>query len=404
MRYMNLGGRLRAMFGMRPAGFTEPERLQFSGPIMPVDQLLLYAESRVGNIDRARALQVPAVLRGRNMICSVGTLPLELIDDENRVQDHPLFAQIDHNVANPIMMAMTLEDLLFDAIAWWRIVEFDALGYPAKAVRYAPQLVTLQPPEDYQRGSLPSGSVPVGTVWMDGQPVPPYEVIRFDSPNPPLLVAGERAIRRAIVLDEAADLYAKSPKMRGFFTPRDPNADPGDSGKIVAALDAFATARRERLDGYVPSSLVYNPVQDPTPAELQLLQMAQRADLQIANAIGLDPEELGINTTSRTYQNDVDRRKDKINDVLSPYMVAITARLSMPDVTLPGRVARFKLDDYLKADPFTRAQVQQIYLANGVIDTAEVRQDEGRTPRALPRLPRPAVPQSQISAIPAGAR
>jgi hypothetical protein len=147
-------------------------------------------------------------------------------------------------------------------------------------------------------------------------------------------------------------------------------------------------------------------VQDPTPAEIQIIAQQNRADLALANALGIDPEDLGISTTSRTYQNAVDRRKDRINDVLSPYMKAITDRLTMPDV-LPGDLsARFWLDDYLKADPKTRAEVQQIYKDMEVIDAQDVQRAEGIPPKQIeaPEPARPTVPNTQISAIPAGAR
>jgi HK97 family phage prohead protease len=396
---MTFGDRVRAVFGMRPRTFDQPRAAAFSGPVLPVDQLLLYAANRVGRIDRARALQVPAVLRARNMICAIGTLPLEEVDANNRVVPSELLAQTDPNVANEVMMAMTFEDLFFDAIAWWEVTDFGPDGYPAAAVRHDPSTVRLQPDDDYMLGRLPSGEATYGTVWMDGHIVPPERVIRFDSPNPAFLVAGEKAIRRAITLDEAAELFASSPRMRGFFAPADPSVDPASDEKIIAALDDFALARKKRLDGYVPAALKYNPIQDPTPAELQLLQMQQRADLAIANATGLDPEDLGINTTSRTYQNATDRRQDKINDVLAPYMTAITGRLSMPDVSLPGRRARFRLDDYLKADPLTRAQVDQIYIGQGVTDPAEVRQENGQPPRVILR---PAAPAA-LAAADAGA-
>lgn len=383
---------------------SEPRTARFSA-VYPVDQLSFLRILRGQKIDRAAALGVPAVLRGRNLICSISTLPLQLVDAENRVQKHPLFEQLDHNVPNVTLIAQLAEDLLFDSKAWCRVTEREG-RYPAKIRRYDPNTVSLQPPDGYQAGYLPSGDAYEGVIWMEGQPVPYQDVIKFDSPNPAFLVAGERAIRRAITLDESADLYATNRRMRGFFTPADPNVDPGEDDEIQDALDAFAIARKERLDGYVPAALKYNPIQDPTPAEIQILAQQQRADLAIANALGIDPEDLGINTTSRTYQNATDRRKDRVNDVLAPYMKAITDRLSMPDVTRPGYTARFWLDDYLKADPKTRAEVQSTYEEMGVTDAAEIRELEGLPPRAIEAAParEPAVPNTQISAIPAGAR
>lgn len=401
---MGMKDRLKAFFGASSVGVPLYARAMFAAGYSFSDQLLR-ARARDIKVDRASALSLPAVLRGRNLICSISTLPLESVDADNRVQNSPLFKQIDPNTANVVMLAMTIEDLLFDAVAWWRITEFDALGYPVKATRYAPDDVSLQPPADYERGHLPSELPLEGVIWMGGKPVPFEEVIRFDSPNPAFLLAGERAIRRALLLDEAADLYASNRQMRGFFHPREDGVDPGDEDEIAAMLQGFADAREKRLDAYIPAALDYTVVQNPTPAELQIIAQQTRADLALANALGIDPEDLGISTTSRTYQNAVDRRRDRINDVLSPYMKAVTDRLSMPDVTPNDDIARFGLDDYLKADPKTRAEVQQIYRDMEVLDAQDIQRLEGVPEKVITAEPSgPAVPNTQISVIPAGAQ
>lgn len=383
---MGMGDRLREWFGFGPAATPvapyDPRPVKYSAVTLPVDQLLAYFYAKRSKVGRDDALTVPAVLRGRNMICSISTLPLEAIDESNRVQPRPLFRQLDNNTPNVVVLAQTLEDLLFDAVAWWRIVGFDDEGYPSRVQRYAPDQVSLQAPDDYQRGYLPSGLPTEGVIWMEGLAVPFDQVIRFDSPNPGLLSAGAKVIRRALALDDTANLYAGSPRRRGFFSPKE-GADPAGDEDITAALDAWAESAKERLDGYVPYALDYTPIQDSTPAELQLIQQLQRVTLDLANALGVDPEDLGVNTTSRVYQNATDRRQDRINETLAPYMRAITDRLAMPDVTREGIGVRFALRDYLKADPRTRAEVEQIYHAMGATDAAEIRADEGREPRAI---------------------
>lgn len=412
---MGLGRMLREWFSSSPIPSNAPvmQTAAFSGysgwrgPYPVTDQLLNYRAAQYLCIDRTAALGVPAVLRARNLICSISTLPLQLIDQDNRIQDHPLFRQIDPTYANVTALAATIEDLFFDAVSWWKVTARTADGYPAKAVRYSPDQVSFTAPEDYQRGLMPSELPTEGYIYIEGKPVVYEDVIRFDSPNPAFLVAGERAIRRAILLDAAADLYATNRRMRGFFTPSDNTVDPASDDEIADMLAEFASAREQRLDGYIPAALEYNPIQDPTPAEIQIIAQQQRADLALANAAGIDPEDLGINTTSRTYQNATDRRKDRVNDVLSPYMRAITDRLSMPDVTKRGYTARFWLDDYLKADPKTRAEVQQLYVDMDVIDATDIQREEGLPPKQIEHQPdpAPAAPGTQVSptsAIPGG--
>lgn len=369
-----------------PAAPPVPRPVVFSAipqPQLPVDQLLMYFWSKTGKIGRKEALAVPAVRRGRNMICAISTLPLEAVNEQHQVRRRPLFEQLDNHTPNVVVLAQLIEDLFFDAVAWLRVVGFDAEGYPSRVRRYDVQDVSLQPPDDYRAGLLPSGLPTEGVVWMEGVAVPFDQVIRFDSPNPGLLSdGGEDVIRRAIALNHAAGLYATSPRRRGYFAPKD-GIDPADDPKIIKMLDDWQKASAERVDGYIPAAMEYTAIQDSTPAELQLVQMQEQCTKDLANMLGIDPEELAVNTTTRTYANITDRRQDRINDTLAPYMRAITDRLGMPDVTPPGERVRFSLAGYLKADPKTRAEVQQIYHGMGATDAAEIRDEEGKEPRTI---------------------
>lgn len=365
---------------------------------------------------RREAMEIPSVLRGRNLICGISTLPLESVDAFNRSQRNPFLEQIDPNVANVVTLAQTFEDLLFEAVAWWKITAFNPVtGMPLHAIRIDPGQVSLKPPADYKQGWLPSDLPTHGVIWMNGEAVPFSRVIRFDSPNPPLLEVARRIILRAIKQDMAASVYADSPRAQGYFTSADPLADPfasedptegTDQAKVAEFLAAWAAARRARSTAYVPSGLKYADIQQPTPADLQLVQLQQHISKEIAIAIGLDPEEVGVSTTSRTYANDVDRRKNRINDLYAPYMEAVTQRLSMPDVTMPGERARFRLADYLRADPRTRMEVNTGYIAAGVITREWVADDEGVPPEAVPSAPpgqeqqRPAIDAGEATIAP----
>lgn len=374
--------------------FDGPRTARFHEVQEPVAVIVDAFMRGLGRVDRDRAISVPAVLRGRNMICAASTLPLQAVDSANRVLDHPLLRQINPDVPNVVTMAQTIEDLLFEAVAWWRITRFGSDGYPVEAVRYDPGTVSLNPPEGYEQGLLPSYLPTTGVVYMAGEAVPWAEVIRFDSPNPALLVAGQQAIKRSIALALAASMYATRPRRRGYFSPKE-DADPfeGEDAdvKVQQMLDDWARSSAANADGYVPAAVEYTSIQDMNPAELQLIEQQKNCTLEIANLLGIDPEDLGLSTTSRTYQNATDRRQDRINDVLSPYMTAITDRLSMPDVTKRGTTTRFQLDRYLRADPKTRAEVQQIYANMGVLSPQDVQEIEG-IPRHAVQKPAPARP------------
>jgi HK97 family phage prohead protease len=363
---------------------------------MPIDQMFAEMRGSATSVTRAEALSVPAVQRGRNMLCSIATLPLVQRGPTNAVVPNPLLAQIDLDVPNVVTLSQTVEDLVFEAKAWWRITAFAFDGYPATARRLDPYTVSLEPPSGRSLSPLPSGIDPRGAVvYVDGEPVSASQIIRFDSPNPAVLTVGGRAIKRALLLDKAAKMYADDPRPMDYFTPTD-GSDPADDDEIQDILDDWRVSRRKRSTAYVPAAVTYNSVDSPSPAELQLVELQKQAALDIANAFGVDPEDLGVSTTSRTYANAVDRRRDRINDVLAPYMRAITDRLSMGDVTKRGYTVVFDLDDYMKSNPTERWNTYKVAKDMGVMDREEIRQKEGLPEKELAAEPAPSVAPVEV--------
>jgi HK97 family phage prohead protease len=363
---------------------------QFDSPVRPIDQILAEMTRSTRRVSRDEALQVPAVQKARNMVCSIATLPLVQYNKAGEAIENPLLQQLDPDVANVVTIAQTLEDLLFEGIAWWRIVGFGWDMFPVSVKRIDPSRVSVLPPSGRMPSPLPSGVDPTGgVVWVDGKEVPGSEIIRFDSPNPAVLKAGARAIRRALTLDATANLYAEDPRPLDYFTPTE-GAEEMPDEEIAGFLSSWRSYRKRRTTAYVPRAVKYNSVDTPSPQQLQLVELQRQAGLDISNSLGVDPEELGISTTSRTYANAVDRRKDRVNDTLSPYMKAMTDRLSMGDVTRRGHYVAFDLDDYMRADPKTRVEYYAGLKALGALDSDEVRAKEKLPPRAAPAAEPPA--------------
>lgn len=375
-----------------------PARFTAETAPRPIAEVLLSMAGAglLPRVGRAEALSVDPVLRARNLICSIATLPLIQYDADWNRERLPLLEQIDPDVPNVVTLSQTAEDLLFEGISWWRIIAWDSADYPVYATHLDHSSVSLQPPGGHSPAYLPGGYDPRdAAIYYDGEPIPAKRVIRFDSPNPGLLKAAGRSIRRAILLDTTSALYADNPRPMDYFSPSE-GADPADDDTVRQVLDEWAAFRKARATGYVPAGLQYNSIDTPTPAELQIVELQKQAYLGIANATGLDPEDLGVSTTSRTYQNGTDRRQDRINDTLSPYMSAITDRLSMPDVTRRGRTVRHDLSGYLRADPLTRWQTYEIAKNIGAIDADEIRHEEHRPPLTVQQkldLAPPAPPE-----------
>jgi HK97 family phage prohead protease len=96
--------------------------------------------------------------------------------------------------------------------------------------------------------------------------------------------------------------------------------------------------------------------------------------------MGVEPEDLGVSTTSRTYANAVDRRIDRINDLLSAFMLAISQRLSMGDVTRRGNRVEHDLNAYMRSNPTERWNTYSVAHAIGALTVDEIRARETLPP------------------------
>jgi hypothetical protein len=339
-------------------------------------------------VTRDMALSVPACKRGRDLICgTLGTLRLKQHDSTRRVTSSQLLEQPEPDVARSVTMTRTVEDMLFDEKAWWRITAFDGSGYPAQVRKLAVCDVAVQPD---------------GRVFVKGVHVPDAELIRIDSPNPGLLTAGATAIRAAHALARASSRYTNNPLPLGYFTPEG-DVDPGDDEDIEDILDDFEDSMARRTWAYVGAGLKANPLQW-SPEQLQLSGQRDYAVLEIARVMGVDPEELGVSTTSRTYANAEQRRLDLIDFTLAAYVVAIEDRLSMPDVTPPGYYVRAEYGQFLRSDTQSRMATYEVGRRVGVYDDeriAELEDIPTARVRAAAAAAKPAPPQGPQQAAPA---
>jgi hypothetical protein len=380
-----------------------PPAATFDTAPQPIDRLLSAMRAGTGPISRTEAMQVSAVQRGRNELCSIATLPLKLYRGLD-VMPSALFRQFDPDVPNVVHLAFTVEDLALESIAWWRITGRDFDRYPVSVRRVDPASVSLTDPS----GRL-KGEAATRWVWITGddgkaEQVAASEMIRFDSPNPGILASNGRQIRIARQLDVLTEMYANNPALREFFTdnPDNTDADPMTDDEVEGFLAEYGAMRNLRPYGYIPGSLKRADVTSPSPKDLTLVELRDQINLALANGLGVDPEDLGVSTTSRTYQNAVDRKQDKINRVYSPYMLAITDRLAMGDVTRYGYAPRFDLTDYLKSSPNEQADYWNKLKGMGVTDAAEIRGWAGLSgPPPAAAAPAPAAAQASLRGAPA---
>lgn len=336
--------------------------------------------SRAARVTRHTAIQVPAVKRARDLIAgTLGTLPLDLYDANHNQVPSPLLDQPEPDIARSVTITRTVEDMLFEGRAWWRILARDYRGYPTSIRRLNPNSVQIRA---NRKVYVKRDGTYQGDAW---EWVPDRDLIRFDSPNPGLLSAGARAIRTCLKLDAAVDRASDGVPPIDYFTPTE-GADPADDTEIATVLDEWQTARQTRSTAYVPAALTYNTA-GWTPDKLQLADQRASARLEIALAAGIDPEEVGVSVTSRTYFNAFDRKQNFTQSTLGGYRQAFEDRLKMRDCTPTGFYVAFDLAGFLKSDDLTRMQVHQLAQQIGVETPEESREAEGRPPLDQPATP-----------------
>lgn len=349
-----------------------------------------FTPTKAPKIARDTAMQVGAVKHSHDLICpTAGGLPINLEGPGRTAVPWSLFEQPERNVPASVTMSNLFADLYFEKIAWWDVTEIGYHTYPAYVKRLEPSRVQV----DADRG----------TVYVDGveRRDAAKSLIRFDSVVGGMLTEGARAVRTLLHLEHAASMAADGVPASEYFTPGE-GMDPAiTDAEIVDMLAAYQDARRKRTRAYVPAALKINEGKGFNPEQLQLAQSRQAAVLEIARCAGVDPEELGVSTTSRTYSNTFDRRKQFLDFTLGAYLKAVRDRLRMPDCTPRGYVPRFDLDDFLQTDTLTRYQTYAAGLAIGALDHDEMRAAEGKAPLLAP--PATAAPPANVRALPAPA-
>jgi hypothetical protein len=252
-----------------------------------------------------------------------------------------LFDQINPDVPDVVTYATTYEDILFYGGSWWHVMERNFAGWPTFAEHV------------YWHDVHTSVD---GKVFVRGYEVDPTSMIYFDSPNPPLLTHAARAIRTCLTLDQTAAGYADEPVPLGIFTPKEGQKVNEDKGKVEQFLDTWKEARRRGVWGWIPGSVEAKVLQF-NAEQIQLSEQRQHAVLEIARASGIEPEMLGVSTTSRTYMNAEQERMNLLDFTLAHYMAAMEQRLSMKDITPRGWYAKVSLDGFLRSDTKTRMEV-----------------------------------------------
>lgn len=317
-------------------------------------------------VSRADAMAIPAIARGRNLICGqAARLALTAMGRGGTLADQPsIVAQPERFRPRALTITWAVDALLFFGHAWLLVTERDwapegSRGSPRRVV-WAPEYAVSWDPDK-------------GRMMAWDQPVPLHDVIRIDAPHEGLLTYGRGPIRAARALAQAAGRAANNPV---------PSIDLHQTGgdrlsrpEIDALVERWVKARNGRNGGVGFTNATVEARVLGQPVEQLLIQGRQQAEKECAQLLNLPAwaVDAAVTGSSLTYSNVPSRSRELLDYTLMPYIDAITGRLSMDDVLPHGTWATADPAALLATDFASRMTGYETAIRAGIYTAEECR-------------------------------
>lgn len=342
------------------------------------DNYAYYIPATFAPIGRSEAMAVASVAKCRNLIANtIAALPFELYRKSTGERlARPLWMeQPAKNQAKGVTIALTVDSLIFYGVAYWQVTEiYSDDGRPARFEWISPTRVSVR---------TNSTSTLVEGYEIDGRAVPMDglgSLVTFQSLTDPMLQAGAQVIRAAYDIQKASAISANTPIPSGVL--KNNGADLSEP-EVQSLLSKWKESRNRGTTAYLTSTLEYQPTSF-SPKDMGYKDMLLASATQIARLFNVPAYYLSADeTTSMTYSNVQDERKQFVALTLQPWITAIEDRLSMNDITNSQNYVRFEIDDtFLRSDTLERLTAIEKMLAMGLISVEEARAMEEMTPES----------------------
>jgi HK97 family phage portal protein len=321
-------------------------------------------------VDRASLMSVPACARARNIICgTIGSLPLEQYNRITGAHIEPLrvINQPDPRVSGFVVYNWLAEDIWLYGVGFGLVL--DAYAEDGRVRSWT----RIDPKRVNPKYNLAMNEI--DGYEVDGRLAPIAgvgSVIRFDGADEGLINRAGRTVLAAIELEKAALSYAKEPVPSMVLKSNGTNLT---SERIAKLLEAWRNSRATRSTAFLNADVEMQSV-GFDPKSLQLVEGRQYVALEIARACGIPAYFLSAESTSMTYSNATSERRSLVDFSLRPILAAIESRLSLPDICPSTSQIRFDLDDFLRGNPYERAQVYQILNSIGAMSVEQIQEEE----------------------------
>jgi len=320
----------------------------------------------ISSASRAEAMSVPTVARALSIIQTIGSLPMHTRNEATgeKVTQPRVINQPDPRIPGSTFWSWVISDLFFHNSAYAYVMERYADTGKIRAMeRVAPERVSIQ---------TNSNGTEIISYEIDGTPIDPMNLVVFPNTQEGLLARAGRTLRAAAALERAAMNFAAEPipqmilKSNGTSLPAD---------RVAKLLSAWRTARANKSTAFLNADVTLETI-GYDPKNLQLNEARNYVSLELARACGIPAYFTDSQQSSFTYANALDKRRDLVDFAFRNYMSIIEQRLSFTDFTPAGNKVSFDLDDFLRGNPYERAQVYEILNRIGAMSIEEIRQEE----------------------------
>ena len=331
--------------------------------------------SEVGNLflfggvitaSRAEAMSVPTCARALSIIQTIASLPMHTRNEGTgeKVSQPRVINQPDPRIPGVTFWSWIISDLFFHPSAYAYVMERYADTGKIRAMeRIAPERVTIQ---------TTGMGYEIQSYQIDGSYVDPANLVVFQGAQEGLLSRAGRTIKAAAALEKAAMNFANEPvpqmvlKSNGTSLPAD---------RVAKLLQSWRTARSNKSTAFLNADVTLETI-GYDPKNLQLNEARNYVSLELSRACGLPAYFTDSQQSSFTYANALDKRRDLVDFAFRNYMSIIEERMSFADFTPAGNRVSFDLDDFLRGNPYERAQVYEILNRIGAMSIDEIREEE----------------------------
>ena len=317
-------------------------RGQMAGPNM-VGQYYSYQEGAARNA----AMSVPAISRGRDLMCSViGCMSLRMYNElwngerMERVYVPPRswLRRLDPTIPNSTLLAWLADDLLFYGRAMLYVSSRTADSLPASFSRLPMGSITT--PDQ----SGPVFFAPSKEVYFQGGLINPDDLVQFISGIQGLVYSSTQCVDIALKLEAARGRNASSSIPAGVL--RQTGGEPLSSSELADLAASFNAARATNQTAALNEFLTYTET-SALPDKMLLIDASEHQAKDCARLTNTPPYLLGIDSGSYAYQSSTQSRADLYLFGVKPYADCIAETLSGNNVVPRGTFIDFDTEAYL---------------------------------------------------------